>query len=95
MKQRKIRTLSNEDLERLAIETIDVIVEKLEKENLDLASTVIVIEKDSDNVITTRVEVEVYSDTPLIPSAEEKVAEVIDAARRKLENELFDKDKIS
>jgi transcriptional regulator len=85
--------ISDEELEKTALEVIDSIIEKLEKENIDLASTVVVLEKTFDNALRARVEVELYSDAPLIPSVDEKAAEVIDVARRKIEDELLEEDK--
>jgi predicted HTH domain antitoxin len=85
--------ISDEELEKTALEVIDRIIEKLEKENIDLASTVVVLEKTLDNALRARVEVELYSDVPLIPSVDEKAAEVIDVARRKIEDELLEEDK--
>jgi transcriptional regulator len=85
--------ISDEELEKTALEVIDSIIEKLEKENIDLASTVVVLEKTFDNALRARVEVELYSDVPLIPSVDEKAAEVIDVARRKIEDELLEEDK--
>lgn len=85
--------ISDEELEKTALEVIDSIIEKLEKENIDLASTVVVLEKTFDNALRARVEVELYSDVPLIPSVDEKAAEVIDVARRKIEYELLEEDK--
>jgi transcriptional regulator len=85
--------ISDEELEKTALEVIDSIIEKLEKENIDLASTVVVLEKTLDNALRARVEVELYSDVPLIPSVDEKAAEVIDVARRKIEDELLEEDK--
>ena len=85
--------ISDEELEKTALEVIDSIIEKLEKENIDLASTVVVLEKTLDNALRARVEVELYSDVPLIPSVDEKAAEVTDVARRKIEDELLEEDK--
>lgn len=85
--------ISDEELEKTALEVVDSIIEKLEKENIDLASTVVVLEKTFDNALRARVEVELYSDVPLIPSVDEKAAEVIDVARRKIEDELLEEDK--
>jgi len=85
--------ISDEKLEKTALEVVDSIIEKLEKENIDLASTVVVLEKTFDNALRARVEVELYSDVPLIPSVDEKAAEVIDVARRKIEDELLEEDK--
>jgi transcriptional regulator len=85
--------ISDEELEKTALEVVDSIIEKLEKENIDLASTVVVLEKTLDNALRARVEVELYSDVPLIPSVDEKAAEVIDVARRKIEDELLEEDK--
>jgi hypothetical protein len=87
------KQMSDEELEKAALEVIDSIMEKLEKENIDLASTVVVLEKTFDNALRARVEVELYSDVPLIPSVDEKAAEVIDVARRKIEDELLEEDK--
>lgn len=85
--------ISSEELEKTALEVIDSIIEKLEEENIDLASTVVVLEKTEDNALRARVEVELYSNVPLIPSVDEKAAEIIDVARRKIENELLEEDK--
>lgn len=85
--------ISDEELEKTALEVIDSIIEKLEKENIDLASTIVVLEKTFDNTLRARVEVELYSVVPLIPSVDEKAAEVIDVARRKIEDELLEEDK--
>ena len=85
--------ISSEELEKTALEVIDSIIEKLEEENVDLASTVVVLEKTEDNALRARVEVELYSNVPLIPSVDEKAAEIIDVARRKIENELLEEDK--
>jgi hypothetical protein len=85
--------IGDEELEKTALEVVDSIIEKLEKESIDLASTVVVLEKTFDNALRARVEVELYSDVPLIPSIDEKAAEVIDVARRKIENELLEEDK--
>ncbi|MEM1605124.1 MAG: hypothetical protein GU361_06425 [Desulfurococcales archaeon] len=93
MRKKLKQQISDEELEKTALEVIDSIIEKLEKENIDLASTVVVLEKTFDNALRARVEVELYSDVPLIPSVDEKAAEVIDVARRKIEDELLEEDK--
>lgn len=91
--RKRVRKINDEELEKIASDAIDVVIEKIEGEDLELASTVIVLEKTADESITTRIEVEVFSDIPLIPSADEKAAEVIDVARRKIEDELLKDDK--
>ncbi|MCC6009389.1 MAG: hypothetical protein LM588_00120 [Fervidicoccaceae archaeon] len=93
MRKKLKQQISDEELEKTALEVVDSIIEKLEKENIDLASTVVVLEKTFDNALRARVEVELYSDVPLIPSVDEKAAEVIDVARRKIEDELLEEDK--
>ena len=93
MRKKLKQDINSEELEKTALEVIDSIIEKLEEENIDLASTVVVLEKTEDNALRARVEVELYSDVPLIPSVDEKAAEIIDVARRKIENELLEEDK--
>lgn len=88
--RRKLKKLSDEDLERAALRAMEAIAKALEEEGTELSLGTVVIERTANGGVTVRVEVQVHSSRLSTPSPHEKVARVVDAARRTLERELLE-----
>lgn len=89
LKKRATQKLDDIELEKIASEAMDAVIQRLEKENLEASSGVLIIERDERGVIKARVEIELFTDTPMIPSVDEKAAEVLDEARRVIERGIY------